>query len=140
MFRGTWCTAGDLGYLDDEGYLYLVDRAKDMIVTGGVNVFPAEIEEVIAAVPGVHEIAVIGVPDETWGESVRAYVVRRPGSVVTAQDILSACTSRLASFKKPRSVEFVAELPKSPAGKVLKRELRLDGWQERLAAAGGQQA
>jgi acyl-CoA synthetase (AMP-forming)/AMP-acid ligase II len=135
MFRDGWCTAGDLGYLDDEGYLYLVDRARDMIVTGGVNVFPAEIEEVIAAVPGVHEVAVIGVPEETWGESVKAFVVRQTGPPVTADQIISACTERLASFKKPRLVEFVPELPKSPAGKVLKRELRQDGWQQRLADA-----
>jgi acyl-CoA synthetase (AMP-forming)/AMP-acid ligase II len=134
MFRGDWCTAGDLGYLDPEGYLYLVDRARDMIVTGGVNVFPAEIEEVIAAVPGVHEIAVIGVPDDTWGEIIKAFVVRQPGSAVTADQIIDACAGRLASFKKPRAVEFVAELPKSAAGKVLKRELRLAGPQRPAAA------
>lgn len=135
MFRDGWCTAGDLGYLDKEGYLFLVDRARDMIVTGGVNVFPAELEEVIAAVPGVHEVAVIGVPDETWGEIIQAFVVRRPGAEVTAEQIIRACAGRLASFKKPRLVEFVAELPKSPAGKVLKRELRRDGWPQRPAAA-----
>lgn len=135
MFRGSWCTAGDMGYLDAEGYLYLVDRARDMIVTGGVNVFPAEIEEVIAAVPGVHEIAVIGVPDDTWGESIKAFVVRRPGSAVTADQIIDACVSRLASFKKPRLVEFVADLPKSPAGKVLKRELRTAGLEPAAAPA-----
>jgi acyl-CoA synthetase (AMP-forming)/AMP-acid ligase II len=135
MFRDGWCTAGDLGYLDDEGYLYLVDRARDMIVTGGVNVFPAEIEEVIAAVPGVHEVAVIGVPEETWGESIKAFVVPAPGARVTADQIIGACAERLASFKKPRLVEFVTELPKSAAGKVLKRELRQDGWQQRSAGA-----
>ena len=97
--------------------------------------FPAEIEEVIAAVPGVHEIAVIGVPDDTWGESIKAFVVRQPGSAVTADHIIDACVSRLASFKKPRFVEFVADLPKSPAGKVLKRELRTAGLEPVAAPA-----
>jgi fatty-acyl-CoA synthase len=90
---------------------------------------------VIAAVPGVHEVAVIGVPEDTWGESIKAFVVPGPGARVTADQIISACAERLASFKKPRLVEFVPELPKSAAGKVLKRELRQEGWQRRSPGA-----
>ncbi|MEO5724575.1 MAG: AMP-binding protein, partial [Ilumatobacteraceae bacterium] len=128
MFRDGWATVGDVGYLDDEGYLYLVDRQSDIIVSGGVNVYPAEIESTIASLEGVSAVAVIGVPDERWGESVKAFVVRRPGAVLEADDVVAACTALLASYKRPRHVEFVDELPTSAAGKIVKRELRAAAW------------
>jgi long-chain acyl-CoA synthetase len=119
-----WLRTGDGGYLDDEGYLFLTDRIKDMIVSGGENVYPIEVEEVISQHPAVAEVAVIGVPDERWGETVKALVVLAPDAAVDAGELVTFARERLAGYKLPRSVEFVAELPRSPAGKVLKRELR----------------
>ena len=128
MFQDGWATVGDLGFLDDEGYLHLVDREKDMIVSGGVNIYPGEIEDAIAALPGVSEVAVIGVPDEKWGETVKAFVVTHPAGAIDERAVVAACTERLAAYKRPRLVEFVDTLPKSAAGKVLKRELREREW------------
>jgi long-chain acyl-CoA synthetase len=119
-----WLRTGDGGYLDEEGYLFLTDRIKDMIVSGGENVYPAEVEEVLAHHPDVAEVAVIGVPDERWGETVKALVVPRPGSTPTVDELVAFARERLAGYKLPRSIEFVAELPRSATGKVLKRELR----------------
>jgi len=119
-----WLRTGDGGYLDDEGYLFLTDRIKDMIVSGGENVYPVEVEEVLAHHPDVTEVAVIGVPDERWGETVKALVVRRPGSTPTADELVEFARERLAGYKLPRSIEFVDDLPRSATGKVLKRELR----------------
>ena len=119
-----WLRTGDGGYRDEEGYLFLTDRIKDMIVSGGENVYPIEVEEVISQHPAVVEVAVIGVPDERWGETVKALVVVAPGAAVDADELVAFARERLAGYKLPRSIEFVAELPHSPAGKVLKRELR----------------
>jgi long-chain acyl-CoA synthetase len=119
-----WLRTGDGGYLDDEGYLFLTDRIKDMVVSGGENVYPIEVEEALAQHPEVVDVAVIGVPDERWGETVKALVVRRPGAVVTAADLIAFARERLAGYKLPRSIEFVDDLPRTPSGKVLKRELR----------------
>jgi long-chain acyl-CoA synthetase len=119
-----WLRTGDGGYRDEEGYLFLTDRIKDMIVSGGENIYPIEVEEVISQHPAVVEVAVIGVPDERWGETVKALVVLAPGATVGTDELVSFARERLAGYKLPRSVEFVAELPHSPAGKVLKRELR----------------
>lgn len=126
--RGGWLHTGDVGHLDEDGYLYITDRKKDMIISGGSNIYPRELEEVICTHPAVHEVAVIGVPDETWGESVKAVVVLRPGVRATEAGIVEHCRRSLASYKKPSSVEFVAELPKNAYGKVLKRELREPYW------------
>jgi acyl-CoA synthetase (AMP-forming)/AMP-acid ligase II len=115
-----WLRTGDLGRIDDLGYLYVVDRKKDMIISGGENIYPREVEEVLFAHPGVREAAVIGVPDEVWGESVRAVVV----GDVEPDELVAFCRARLAGYKCPKSVELRAELPKTPSGKVLKRELR----------------
>ncbi len=123
-FRDDWMTSADMGYLDDEGYLYVVDRAKDMIISGGVNIFPTEIEEVLTGHPGVAQVAVIGVPDEKWGETVRAYVVTRPGVRVDPDELTALCASALAGYKKPRSYVFLDALPVNSAGKLLKGELR----------------
>jgi acyl-CoA synthetase (AMP-forming)/AMP-acid ligase II len=119
-----WLRTGDGGYLDAEGYLFLTDRIKDMIVSGGENVYPVEVEEALAQHPDVAEAAVIGVPDERWGETVKAVVVVRPGSAPTAEELIAFARERLAGYKLPRSVDFVEELPRTPSGKVLKRELR----------------
>lgn len=123
-FTNGWFHTGDLARVDDEGYFYIVERKKDMLITGGENVYPAEVEEVIMAHPKVGEVGVIGVPDERWGESVRAIVVPLPGQSLTADEIQDFCKSRLAKYKIPKSVKFVDELPRNPAGKILKRVLR----------------
>jgi long-chain acyl-CoA synthetase len=119
-----WLRTGDGGYLDDQGYLFLTDRIKDMIVSGGENVYPIEVEEALAQHPAVEQVAVIGVPHERWGETVKALIVLRPGSVASADQLVAFARARLAGYKLPRSIAFVDELPRTPSGKVLKRELR----------------
>jgi len=125
-----WAHTGDLGRFDDEGYLYIVDRIKDMIVSGGFNIYPAEVESAIAALPAVQEVAVIGVPDDRWGEAVLAFVVTRNGHTVTEAEVIEACTARLAGYKKPREIKFLMELPKTGSGKLKKRDLRAEYWSE----------
>jgi acyl-CoA synthetase (AMP-forming)/AMP-acid ligase II len=117
-----WLRTGDGGYVDDEGYLFLTDRIKDMIVSGGENVYPIEVEEVLAQHPAVADVAVVGTPHERWGETVTAFVVRRVPC--TADELVSFARERLAGYKLPRIVELVEELPRTPSGKVLKRDLR----------------
>ncbi len=119
-----WLHTGDVGHTDDAGYLYLTDRSKDVIITGGSNVYPREVEEVLLTHPDVREAAVVGIPDAEWGESVCAYVALEPGSQVAAADLIEHSRTQLASFKKPKKVVFVEELPKSANGKILKRSLR----------------
>jgi long-chain acyl-CoA synthetase len=119
-----WLRTGDGGYVDEQGYLFLTDRIKDMIVSGGENVYPVEVEEALAQHPDVADVAVIGVPDAHWGEAVKALIVRRPGTRPTADDLIALARGRLAGYKLPRSVDFVDQLPRTPSGKVLKRELR----------------
>jgi long-chain acyl-CoA synthetase len=126
--RGGWCHTGDIGYVDEGGYLFIVDRKKDMIISGGENIYPREIEDVLYTHPAVLEAAVIGIPDDKWGEVVMAAVALRPGAIATEEDILQYCATRLAGYKKPRQVKFVTSLPKNPSGKVLKRELRQPYW------------
>ena len=123
--RGGWFYTGDLGYLDEDRYLFIVDRKKDMVVSGGVNIYTKEIESVLYAHPAVLEAAVFGVPDENWGEVVTACVVLRPGGRTTGQELIDHCRVSLAGYKKPKAVHFLDELPKNPSGKVLKRELRV---------------
>jgi long-chain acyl-CoA synthetase len=125
-----WFTTGDAGYWHD-GYLYLHDRVKDMIVTGGENVYPAEVENALMGHPSVADCAVIGVPDDKWGETVKAIVVRAEGAEPTPQELIAWCRERLASFKCPRSVNFIDALPRNPSGKILKRELRDPYWEGR---------
>jgi acyl-CoA synthetase (AMP-forming)/AMP-acid ligase II len=124
-----WLRTGDLGRTDEGRLFYIVDRKKDMIVTGGENVYSREVEDVLAEHAGVLDVAVIGVPDETWGENVCAVVVKRPGSEVDEDELVAHCKTSVASYKKPKRVIFVDELPRNPSGKVLKRVLR-----ERYAA------
>ena len=123
-----WLSTGDLGYMADDGLIYLVDRAKDLIITGGENVYPAEVENVLAAHPAVAEVAVIGVPDDRWGETVKAVVVARPGQVVEGADLVGFARGRLAGFKCPTSVDVVDQLPRTATGKVVKTALRKPYW------------
>jgi long-chain acyl-CoA synthetase len=119
-----WLHTGDMAYYDEEGYIYIVDRKKDMIVTGGENVYPREVEEILYKHPSVSETAVIGLPDPVWVERVHAVIVLKKDSKATQDEIIAHCKKHLASYKAPKSVEFVKALPKNPQGKILKRELR----------------
>lgn len=122
---------GDAGYVDEAGYVYICDRIKDMIISAGENVYPAEIESVIRALPGVADVAVIGVPDDLWGESVKAVVVERNGSALSARDVIQQVRANLAEFKVPKTVDLVDELPRNASGKVLKTRLRAPFWEGR---------
>jgi len=124
-----WLHTGDIGHLDADGYLHITDRKKDMIITGGFNVYPSEVEQVIWGHPAVQDCAVIGVPDEQWGEAVKAVVELNAGQQVSAEELVTLCKDRLGSVKAPKSVEFVDTLPRSPVGKVLKKDLRARYWQ-----------
>ncbi|HSG89532.1 MAG TPA: fatty acid--CoA ligase [Pseudomonadales bacterium] len=119
---------GDAGYLDEDGYVYVHDRVKDMIVSGAENVYPAEVENAIFGHPAIADVAVIGVPDEKWGEAVKAVVVLKPGTEATADDIIGFARQRIAAYKCPKSIDFIPELPRNPSGKILKRELREPYW------------
>ena len=126
--RDGWLHTGDLGCMDDAGYVFIKDRAKDMIISGGANVYPREVEEVLLAHPAVSQACVFGVPDGKWGESVKAVVVLSPDHDACAEDLIEYVGTRIAGYKKPRSIEFVDSLPKSAYGKTLKRELRARYW------------
>ena len=124
-----WLHTGDVGHIDMEGYLHITDRKKDMIISGGFNVYPSEVEQVIWSHPAVQDCAVIGVPDEKWGEAVKAVVELNKGQNATVEEIISLCKDKLGSVKAPESVDFVDALPRSPVGKVLKKDLRAQYWQ-----------
>jgi acyl-CoA synthetase (AMP-forming)/AMP-acid ligase II len=126
-----WFHTGDAGYLDADGYLFIHDRVKDMIITGGENVYPAEVESVLSDHPAVADVGVVGIPDETWGEAVKAFVVVAPEAAVTADDLMAHAAGRIAGFKVPKSVDFIDVLPRNPSGKILKRELRKPYWEGR---------
>jgi acyl-CoA synthetase (AMP-forming)/AMP-acid ligase II len=126
-----WHHTGDIGIQDEEGFIRIVDRKKDMIISGGFNVFPNEIEQVLMTHPAVQDCSVIGIPDEKWGEAVKAVVQLKPGYDCTEQDLVELCKDRLGSVKTPKSFDYVRELPRSPAGKVLKNELRKTYWKDR---------
>ncbi len=130
VFRGNWFSLGDMGRLDDDGYLYIVDRKQDMVISGGENIYPSEVEDVLVQHPAVSDAAVIGVPDPRWGEALKAVVCLLPGSQASEEDLKQYCAERLADYLKPRSVDFVEELPRNPTGKVLKRELRERYWND----------
>lgn len=129
--RDGWRLTGDFGRFDEEKYVYIVDRKNDMIISGGKNIYPREIEEIIYSHESVLDVAVLGVPDDYWGESVKALVVLKEGMTATQEEIINLCKERLASYKKPKSVEFREELPRSPTGKVLKRKIREEFWEFR---------
>ena len=119
-----WHHTGDVGYRDKDGFFYIVDRKKDMIITGGFNVFSAEVEAGIMSLAEVHECAVIGVPDETWGEAVKAIVALREGAKLNEAEVIEHCRKKLGGVKSPKSVEFRDEIPKTPAGKIDRKLLR----------------
>lgn len=126
--EGGWVRSGDAGYMDDDGYVFIQDRVKDMIVSGGENIYPAEVENAMHACPEIAEIAVIGVPDPKWGEAVKAIVVLKPGATPNTQSILEFARARIAGYKVPKSIDFVDALPRSATGKILKKELRAPYW------------
>ena len=123
-----WLRTGDAGYVDEDGYVYIHDRVKDMIISGGENVYPAEVESAIYGHPDVADVAVIGVPDSKWGEAVKAVVVKKPGRDPRPDDIIAYARERIAGFKTPKSVDFIEALPRNPSGKILRRELREPYW------------
>ncbi len=126
-----WLHTGDMGYMDSGGYLFIMDRSKDMIISGGENIYPREIEEVLIRHSAVREVAVIGIPDLKWGEAVKAVVALVPEQSVTEKGLIDFCKDNIASYKKPQSVDFVGELPKNNYGKILKRELRAKYWKNK---------
>lgn len=128
FFDGGWLRTGDAGYFDADGFLYIQDRVKDMIISGGANIYPAEVENALMGHPAVADVAVIGIPDEKWGEAVKAFVVLNDSHQATADDIVAYGRARIAGYKLPKSVEFVAALPRNPSGKILRRELRAPYW------------
>jgi acyl-CoA synthetase (AMP-forming)/AMP-acid ligase II len=134
--RGDFHTVGDVAYWDDEGFLYICDRKTDMIISGGMNIYPAEIEAALEQHPEIYDVAVFGIPSEEWGEVVHATVVLCPGSALTAEQITAFGREHLASYKVPRSVDFTDELPRTGSGKILKRQLRAPYWAGRTAQVG----
>jgi len=128
--KNGWLYTGDMGYMDKKGYLFIMDRSKDMIISGGENIYPREIEEVLVRHKAVREVAVIGVPDPQWGEAIKAVVALLPGLTATEEELISFCKNNIASYKKPKSVDFVDELPKNNYGKILKRDLRAGYWKD----------
>jgi acyl-CoA synthetase (AMP-forming)/AMP-acid ligase II len=134
--RGDFHTVGDVAYRDDEGYLYICDRKSDMIISGGMNIYPAEIEAALEQHPEIYDLAVFGIPSEEWGEVVHATVVRSPGSSLTGEEIKAFARQHLAGYKVPRSVDFTDELPRTGSGKLLKRQLRAPYWAGRAAQVG----
>jgi len=124
-----WHHTGDVGYYDEHGYFYIVDRKKDMIITGGFNVYSGEVESCLMGIPGIYECAVVGVPHDTWGEAVKAIVVLREGQALKEEEIIAYCKEKLGGVKAPKSVEFCGEIPKTPAGKIDRKKLRGPYWQ-----------
>jgi len=129
--EGGWLRTRDVGRFDEEGYLYLVDRTSDMIITGAYNVYPREVEDALLAHPSVFECAVVGAPHERWVEAVTAFVVLRSGKPVTEAELIEFTRERLATYKVPKSVRFIEQIPKSAVGKVLRRALRDPLWKDR---------
>jgi acyl-CoA synthetase (AMP-forming)/AMP-acid ligase II len=123
-----WYRTGDVAVRDADGYIYIVDRARDLIISGGYNVYPAEVEAVLARHAAVAEVAVVGVPDDKWGEAVRAVVVRSKNATATESELIDFCAQNLAGYKKPKAIDFVAELPHGSTNKVLRREVRDRYW------------
>jgi acyl-CoA synthetase (AMP-forming)/AMP-acid ligase II len=131
VMQDGWFRTGDVGFIDADGFIYIRDRLKDLIISGGENISSLEVENCLVAHPAIAEAAVIGVPDEKWGETVKAIVVLKPGKTATSAEILDFCQVRIAAYKRPRTVDFVAVLPRNAGGKVLKRELRRPFWEGR---------
>jgi long-chain acyl-CoA synthetase len=130
MERDGLITVGDVGYLDDDGYLYLCDRKKDRVISGGVNIYPAEIEAAMLAKPGVHDCAVFGIPDEEYGEALCAYIEPEPGRTLTVSEVRAFLADKLSGYKVPKIIEFHRELPREDSGKIFKRKLRAPYWEQ----------
>jgi acyl-CoA synthetase (AMP-forming)/AMP-acid ligase II len=126
--RGDWLSVGDVAWMDEEGFVYICDRKRDMIISGGVNIYPAEIEDVLHRHPAVEDVAVFGVPDPEWGERVHAAIQRRSGAELAADEVIAFCRQRLADYKAPREVSFHDDFPRDTAGKLVKRLLREPYW------------
>lgn len=131
FWRNGWALTGDVGTIDEEGFITLIDRSKDMIIAGGENIYPKEIEDVIYERSEVAECAVFGIPHDKWGEVPAAFVMLRPGAVLSEETLVDHCAGRLARFKRPRHVEFVDGFPKTPIGKIQKNILREPFWKDR---------
>lgn len=136
VLRDGWYYSGDTGYLDEDGYLYICDRIKDMIVSGGENVYPAEVEKALQSHPAVREVAVIGVPDKKWGEAVKAVIALKPGATATAEELIAYARTLIAGYKVPKSIDFMDSLPRNAAGKILRRELRKPYWENQERQVG----
>jgi acyl-CoA synthetase (AMP-forming)/AMP-acid ligase II len=126
--KNGWVHSGDAGYMDEDGYVYIHDRIKDMVVSGGENIYPAEVESAMYGHAAVADVAVIGVPDDKWGEAVKAVVVVEPGQQCSAEELIAYARERIAAYKAPKSVDFVDALPRNPSGKILKKDLREKYW------------
>ena len=126
-----WMHTGDAAYMDEDGYVFIQDRIKDMIISGGENVYPAQVESAIYGHPSVGEVAVIGVPDDTWGEAVKACVVPKPGTKIDEADIIAWTSERLAKFKVPKSIDVIDVMPRNASGKILRKDLRAPYWEGR---------
>ena len=133
MSRDGWLLTSDIGYRDEDGFIYLVDRKRDLIITGGFNVYPGEVEQVISSIDPVLDVAVIGTPDDKWGEAVTAVIALKPGTSLNQEQVIDLCKSRLGSVKSPKRVVFCDSLPKNPNGKVLKRRIRDEYWSDRAS-------
>jgi acyl-CoA synthetase (AMP-forming)/AMP-acid ligase II len=127
--RHGWYHTGDMGYIDEDGYLFLVDRKADMIVTGGENVYPKEVEDVLYRHPAVAMAAVVSAPDEKWGERVQAAVVLKPGQTATAEELIVQCKKHLAGYKCPKAVDFWEQLPTTPVGKIIRKDVKKKFWE-----------
>ncbi|MGB7372102.1 AMP-binding protein, partial [Erythrobacter sp.] len=124
-----WLRTGDAGYLDEDGYLYIHDRVKDMIISGGENIYPAEVENALYSHPAIADVAVIGIPSEKWGEEVKACVVMKEGEALTESEVIAHAREHIAGYKCPKSIDFIDALPRNPSGKILRRELRAPYWE-----------
>lgn len=131
VLKDGWYHTGDLAKVDEQGYLYIVDRKKEMIISGGFNIYPTEVESVLYSHPSVYEVCVVGVPDDKWGEAIKGVVVLKKGESVSETDLIEHCTQSLASFKKPQSIDFVEALPKNPNGKIVRRIVQEKYWQDK---------
>ena len=126
-----WFHTGDAGYFDDEDFLYIYDRVKDMIISGGENIYPAEVENALMSHPEIIDAAAVGVPDDKWGETVKGFVILKEGAELTEQDIIDSTKEKIASYKCPTSINFIQEMPRNPSGKILRRELREPYWDDK---------
>ena len=126
-----WFYTGDAGYFDKDDFLYIHDRVKDMIISGGENIYPAEVENALMSHPDIIDAAVVGVPDDKWGETVKGFVILKEGVELTEQDIIASTKEKIASYKCPTSINFIQEMPRNPSGKILRRELREPYWDDK---------